>query len=46
MNVSIVIVSWRVRELLEKCLYSIFNQNSDLTFEVFVVDNNSQDGTD
>lgn len=45
MNVSIIIVSWQVRELLEKCLKSIFNQTTDINFEVFVIDNNSQDGT-
>jgi len=45
MDVSIIIVSWRVCRALEKCLNSIFQNTKDLTFEVFVVDNNSQDGT-
>lgn len=45
MDVSIIIVSWRVRHALEKCLNSIFQNTKDLTFEVFVVDNDSQDET-
>jgi len=43
MNVSIVIVSWNVSELLRKCLRSIFAHTSDV--EVIVVDNASSDGT-
>lgn len=45
MDISIIIVSWKVRDLLEKCLKSIFEQTKNIKFEVFVVDNNSQDGT-
>jgi GT2 family glycosyltransferase len=46
MDVSIVIVSWRVKELVRNCLTSIFQHTHNLHFEVFVVDNNSGDGTD
>jgi GT2 family glycosyltransferase len=45
MDVSIVIVSWRVRELLKKCLTSIYQETSNVIFEVFVADNASADGT-
>lgn len=45
MDISIVIVSWRVKDLLKKCLDSIYRENINLEFEVFVVDNNSGDGT-
>ena len=45
MDLSIIIVSWRVRDLLRKCLASIHEHTSGLKFEVFVVDNNSLDGT-
>lgn len=45
MNLSIVIVSFNVREQLRKNLESIFNSNVNFEFEVFVVDNNSQDGS-
>ncbi len=44
-DLSIVIVTWNVCQLLEKCLRSIFMKTSDLEFEVIVVDNNSQDNT-
>lgn len=43
-KLSIIIVSWNVRELLRKCLISIFNQTR-IPFEVIVVDNASRDGS-
>jgi len=45
MKLSIIIVSWNVKELLEKCLLSIERHKGDLDLEVIVVDNNSSDGT-
>ena len=45
MKLSIIIVSWNVRELLEKCLTSIYQNSATIDLEVFVVDNNSQDET-
>ncbi len=45
MKVSIIIVSWNVRDLLKKCLESIFKYTKEIDFEVFVVDNLSGDGT-
>ena len=45
MDLSIVIVNWKVKDLLEKCIQSIFEQTKDISFEVFVVDNNSGDGS-
>ncbi|MBI4261926.1 glycosyltransferase family 2 protein [Candidatus Uhrbacteria bacterium] len=52
-DLSIIIVSWNVRALLEKCLRSIeqdltptlSSKEREFTFEVFVVDNASTDGT-
>ncbi|TSC55974.1 MAG: family 2 glycosyl transferase [Parcubacteria group bacterium Gr01-1014_18] len=44
-DLSIIIVSWKVRDLLEQCLLSIYKETKDLTFEVIVVDNASGDGT-
>lgn len=45
MDLSIIILNWKVRDLLHKCLTSIFKYTSGLTFEVYVVDNDSGDGS-
>ncbi len=44
-DISIVIISWKMRDLLERCLKTIYNFTSGVSFEVIVIDNNSQDGT-
>ncbi len=44
-DISIVIVSYNVRDLLENCLYSLFSALDGITHEVFVVDNDSDDAT-
>jgi len=44
-QVSVIIVSWNTRDLLRKCLQSVFTTLPPLTFEVFVVDNTSRDGS-
>ena len=44
-DVSVVIVSYRCRELLRECLQSVNAQRIDLALEVLVVDNDSADGT-
>lgn len=45
MDISIIIVSWKVGDKLKNNLTKIFASNPGLNFEVFVVDNNSGDGT-
>jgi len=45
MNLSIIIVNWNTRALLARCLESVYETVRDLTFEVFVVDNASSDGS-
>ncbi|MBU0597656.1 glycosyltransferase family 2 protein [Patescibacteria group bacterium] len=45
MDVSIIIVSWNVKDHLTRCLRSIFKHTDNLNYEVFVVDNNSIDGS-
>lgn len=45
MDLSIIIVSWNVREKLRENLRAIYNSKGDLDFEVFAVDNNSTDGS-
>jgi len=44
-NLSIVIVSWNVRELLRANLTRLFSVRCKYRFEVLVVDNGSHDGT-
>jgi len=44
-DLSIIIVSWNVRDHLKKCLNSIFEARENLSLEIFVVDNNSSDGS-
>lgn len=45
MDLSVVIVSWKVKDKLKENLNALFNSQGDFKFEVFVVDNNSSDGT-
>jgi len=45
MELSICIVSWNVKELLQKCLDSIFTNPPSGEFEVIVADNNSSDSS-
>lgn len=45
MKLSIIIVSWNVKEKLRKNLKALYQSKGDFNFEVFVVDNNSHDGT-
>lgn len=44
-DVSIIIVAWNVRKLLEDCLASVYNQTKDVNFETIYVDNASEDGS-
>ncbi len=45
MDLSIIIVSWNVRDLLSRLLDSIFQYTDGLNYEVIVIDNQSNDGT-
>lgn len=45
MDLSIIIVSWNVKEKLKENLSMLFKSVGDFKFEVFVVDNNSADGS-
>lgn len=45
LQLSIIIVSWNVRDLLRACLRSIAAGRGDLDLEVVVVDSGSSDGT-
>lgn len=45
MKLSICIVIWNTKDLIKKCLLSIYKHPPKCEFEVFVADNNSPDGT-
>jgi len=45
MDVSIVIVNWNVKEYLKKCISSVYRETKGLTYEIFMVDNASVDGS-
>jgi GT2 family glycosyltransferase len=44
-DVSVIIVSYNTRALTLDCLRSVYEQTRELSFEVFVVDNASSDGS-
>ncbi|MCF7820479.1 MAG: glycosyltransferase family 2 protein [Candidatus Pacebacteria bacterium] len=45
MDLSIIIVSWNVKEKLKENLKAIYASSGNFSFEIFVIDNNSQDGS-
>jgi GT2 family glycosyltransferase len=45
MQLSIIIVNYNVKYFLEQCLHSVYNATKNISAEVFVVDNNSVDGS-
>lgn len=45
MDLSVIIVSYNVKYFLEQCLCSVKKAFQSLEIEVFVIDNNSSDGT-
>lgn len=45
MNVSIIVVNWNTKSLLQDCLTSVYKQSRGIDFEIIVVDNGSTDGS-
>lgn len=45
MDLSVIVVSYNTKALLKDCLKSVENQTRGISFEVFVVDNASTDGS-
>ena len=44
-DVSIIIVNYNTMDLTRNCLKSVFEQTKDISFEVIVSDNGSNDGS-
>ncbi|ODS30253.1 MAG: glycosyltransferase family 2 [Candidatus Scalindua rubra] len=44
-DISFIIVNWNTRDILIDCLNSIYKTVRDIDFEIYVVDNNSTDGS-
>lgn len=44
-RISVIIVSYNVKFFLEQCLKSVYRAGKEIPMEVFVVDNNSADGS-
>lgn len=45
MILSVIIVNYNVKKLLKECLQSVMIASEDIETEVWVVDNNSSDGS-
>lgn len=45
MEVSIIIVNYNTRDILNQCLGSIYQYTADINFEIILVDNASADGS-
>ena len=44
-ELSIIIVNYNTKELLSQCLSSVYEQTTNLAYEVIVIDNDSTDGS-
>ena len=42
-NVSIILVNYKTSELTKQCIQSLYDKVRDVDFEIYVVDNNSND---
>lgn len=45
MELSVIIVNYNVKHFLEQCLHSVLKASKTISAEIFVVDNNSVDGS-
>ncbi len=45
MELSVIIVNYNVKHFLEQCLHSVIKASKNISAEIFVVDNNSVDGS-
>ena len=45
MDVSVILVNYKTKDLTINAIKSVFEKTQGIDFEIFVVDNNSQDGS-
>ena len=45
LDVSVIIINYNVKYFLEQCLYAVIKACKHIEAEIFVVDNNSTDGS-
>ena len=45
MELTVIIVNYNVKHFLEQCLHSVIRASKNMEVEIFVVDNNSVDGS-
>ncbi len=45
-QISVIIVNYKVKDLLDKALESLFRFNTDIDLDVIVIDNDSNDGSE
>lgn len=45
MDLSVIVVSFNTKKLLQQCLDSVFKRTKGINFEVIVIDNASEDGS-
>lgn len=45
MDISVILVSYNTKDMTRDCLNSVYKFTKDIEFEVYVVDNNSHDGS-
>jgi GT2 family glycosyltransferase len=45
LQISIIIINYKCCQLVVDCIQSIYKQNSTFSYEIIVVDNNSEDGS-
>ena len=45
MDISVIVVNYNTKKLLQNCLKSVFDKVKNIGFEVWVVDNASSDGS-
>jgi GT2 family glycosyltransferase len=45
MDISVIIVNWNTKEIIQTCLDSVYRTMGNIVFEIIVVDNASSDGS-